>query len=310
MALNYAETYSPELLEILIQESITSPFITSNVRWLDAKTFHFTQMSVSGYKNHKRTGGWNSGEYNQTDVPYTVTHDRDVQFLVDKADVDETNKTASIQNISSVFEQTQVAPETDALFFSKVAAAAQGVDGYHTETAASAYTAENVFPKLKGYLAAGKLRRYKAQGALIMYVTSAIMDLLEQSTSFTRKIEMTQIAEGGLGIETRVTDIDGVTIMEVIDDERFYDAFNWEPAAGGFEPATGAHKINVLIACGQTCKTVPKISSIYFFDPGAHTIGDGYLYQNRQLSDTFVFPNGKDGKIDSVYVDVDTTAVA
>ena len=31
-----------------------------------------------------------------------------------------------------------------------------------------------------------------------------------------------------MGIETRVTDIDGVPIMEVIDDERFYDAFDWE----------------------------------------------------------------------------------
>lgn len=129
--LNYAEQWSPELLAILIQGTLTSPFITNNVRWLDAKTFHFTQMSVSGYKNHKRSGGWNTGEYNQKDVPYTVTHDRDVQFMVD------------------------------------------------------------------------------------------------------------------------------------------------------------------------------KISSIYFFAPGVHTEGDGYLYQNRQLSDTFVFPNGKDGKVDSVFVDVD-----
>ena len=56
--------------------------------------------------------------------------------------------------------------------------------------------------------------------------------------------------------------------------------------------------------------TVPKISSIYFFAPGSHTEGDGWLYQNRSLSDTFVFPNGKDGKIDSIYADVDTTAVA
>ena len=70
---------------------------------------------------------------------------------------------------------------------------------------------------------------------------------------------------------------------------------------------TGAHKINVLVACGQTCKTVPKISSIYYFEPGGHTEGDGYLYQNRSLSDVFVFPNGRDGKIDSIYVDVDTT---
>lgn len=307
--LNYAEQWSPELLEILIQGTLTSPFVTENVRWLDAKTFHFTQMSVSGFKNHKRNGGWNKGEFNQTDIPFTVAHDRDVEFLVDKADVDETNATASIQNISRTFEQTQVVPETDALFFSKVAQAAKKVDGYHTSTAASDYTVENTFSKLKGFLGAGKLRRYKANGSLMMYVTSAIMDNLENSKEFTRKIEMTQLAEGGLGIETRVTEIDGVPVVEVIDDERFYDEFNWEPADGGFEAKTGAHKINVLIACGQTCKTVPKINSIYYFAPGAHTEGDGYLYQNRTLSDVFVFPNGKDGKVDSVYVDTDTTAV-
>lgn len=318
--LNYAQVWEPELLEILMQGTLTSPFVTSNVRWLDAKTFHFTQMSTSGYKNHSRNGGWNSGTYTQTDVPFTLTHDRDVEFMVDKADVDETNATASIQNISRTFEQTQVVPETDALFFSKVAQKAQGTAGYFSSTAASAYTKANVFGKLKDILAKGKLRRYKAKGTLVMYVTSAIMDALEQSTEFTRKIEMTQIAEGGMGIETRVTDIDGVPIMEVIDDERFYDAFDWEPKDGGFLPlkavaesaegagdgVTGAHKINVLVACGQTCKIVPKISSIYYFAPGDHTKGDGYLYQNRSLSDVFVFPNGRDGKIDSIYVDVDT----
>lgn len=322
MALNYAEQWSPELLEILMQGTLTSPFVTSNVRWLDAKTFHFTHMSTSGYKNHSREGGWNKGTYTQTDVPYTLTHDRDVEFMVDKADVDETNATASIQNISRVFEKTWVVPETDALFFSKVAQAAQKTEGYHGSTAASTYTKAKVFGMLKDILAKGKLRRYKANGSLIMYVTSQIMDALEQSTEFTRKIEMTQIAEDGLGIETRVTEIDGVPIMEVIDDERFYDAFDWEPEDGGFAPlkkveaasgveaVTGAHKINVLVACGQTCKTVPKINSIYYFEPGGHTKGDGYLYQNRSFSDVFVFPNGRDGKIDSIYVDVDTTEVA
>lgn len=306
---NYAQVWNSELLEILMQGTITSPFITSNVKWVGARTFHFTQMSTSGYKNHKRTGGWNAGTYAQTDVPFTVEHDRDIEFLVDKADVDETNATASAQNISRTFEQTQVAPETDALFFSRVAQKAQATADYSSSTAISAYTKANVYGKLKDILAKGKLRRYRARGSLIMYVTSCIMDLLEQSTEFTRNIELTQIAEGGLGIETRVTEIDGVPIMEVIDDERFYDNFNWEPENGGFEPATGAHKINVLVACGETCKTVPKISSIYFFAPGSHTKGDGYLYQNRSLSDTFVFPNGKDGKVDSVFVDTDTAAV-
>ena len=153
-------------------------------------------------------------------------------------------------------------------------------------------------------LSAGKIRRYVKNGALICYVRSFIMDLLEQSPDFSRKIEMTQIAEGGIGIETRITSIDGVTLMEVIEDERFYDKFDF---SDGFVPVVGtSHKINVLIASPETVKTVPKINNIYYFAPGNHTEGDGYLYQDHSLSDTFVFPNGKDNKIDSIYVDTDT----
>ncbi len=306
--LNYAEAWSPELIEVLVQNTITSPFITQNVKWLDAKTFHFTQMSTTGYKNHSRNGGWNRGNVIQTDVPYTLTHDRDVEFLIDVADVDESAQTASIQSISRVFEQTQVAPEADALFFSKVATKAQSVDGLHSSTATTAYNKGNVYGKIKAMMASGKLRRYRANGSLVCYVSSAIMDLLEQSSDFVRKIEVTQIAEGGAGIETRITDVDGVPFIEVIDDERFYDAFNFAGNDGGFSPADGAHKINVLFASLMTVKAVPKISSIYYFAPGTHTEGDGYLYQNRSLSDVFVFPNGKDGNIDSIFVDVDTVA--
>ena len=350
---NYAQVWTAELIEIMRQNTLCTPFITTNVKWLDARTFHFTSMQTSGFKDHSRNGGWNRGEFKQTDHPFTVTHDRDVEFLVDKADVDESNATASIQNIAHVFTQNQSGPEKDALFFSKVAATAQALDGCHTETDPATITKDNVFAHLKKCLSAGKLRRYRANGGLIMYVTSAIMDSLEQSSEFNRVINVMQVADGGEGIETRVTNIDGVNVMEVIDDEVFYDSFNFSPANGGFEPAAaaydrtvdtdivpgktyytesggqytkvdspqkanigtyyeqtaGAHKINVLIATPMTTKLVPKISSIYYFNPGAHTEGDGYLYQERELSDVFTFPNGKDGKVDSVYVDVDPAVV-
>lgn len=320
--LNYAEQWSPDLLEILMDGCYTSPFITTAVKWLNAKTFHFTQMRTSGYKQHSRKGGWNRGEYVQEDVPFTVQHDRDISFLVDKADVDETNQTASIQNVAKVFHQTQQVPETDAYFFSKVASIAKKQDGYHSSTARSAYTKANVYSKLKSYIAAGKLKRHKSKGALIMYVAPFIMDLLELSTEFQRKIEVTQIGEGGLSIESRVTEIDGVTIIEVLEEERFYDKFDF---SDGFMPVAkveaveasegkeavagveGSRAINVLLASANAVKTVPKIASIYYKAPGDHTEGDGYLYMDRSLSDTFVFPNGKDNKIDSVYVDVDTT---
>lgn len=98
--INHAEVWQPELLEIINQNALCSPFITTNVRWLDAKTFHFTSMSTSGFKSHDRNGGWNRGTFKQTDHPYTVTHDRDIEFLVDKADVDESNATASYDTMS------------------------------------------------------------------------------------------------------------------------------------------------------------------------------------------------------------------
>lgn len=126
---NYAERWEPELLEIFMQESLISPFITNNVRFMeDGKTFHFTQMSTTGFKSHSRNGGWNRGSFTQTDVPFTLKHDRDISFLVDKADVSESNATASIQNIAKVFTRTQSTPEKNALFFSKCAALANGRD--------------------------------------------------------------------------------------------------------------------------------------------------------------------------------------
>lgn len=351
-ALNYAERWQPGLLAILNQNTLTSPFITSNVKWLDAKSFHFTQMSVSGYRNHKRDGGFNRGNINQTDVVYTLTHDRDIEFFIDKADVDETNQTASAENISHVFEKTRVAPETDAYFFAKVAKAAINA-GLVTKTAISDYTKANVLTKVKALFKHGRLRAYKQDGSLIMYVSSDIMDLLEMSSEIAKKIEITQIADGGTGIETRVANIDGVPIIEVIDLDRFYDNFEFiaegTDTLNGFVPAKatyvqaelasgdslvglytksgndytlvntgtyssgtyykkidGAHKINVLAASVNTTFTVPKINSIYFFAPGEHTQGDGYVYQNRSLWDTFVFPNGLTGKIDSIAVDIDT----
>jgi hypothetical protein len=306
---NYAQQWHTQLLQTIIQGTLCSPFIAEKVNWLNAKTFQFPLINTTGYKNHSRNGGWNRGNATKEDIPYTLYHDRDIEFLVDIADVDETNQVASIQNISQRFIDTQATPEIDAEFFSKVAETAIAND-LHVGYAAESWTTENVFERLKTILKAGKLRVYKQRGSLIMYVRSDIMDLLERSKEFTRKIEMTQIADGGMGLETRVTEIDGVPLMEVIDDERFYTKFNFMPEDGGFEPAADGKKLSVLVASTEMVKQVSKINSIYFFAPGQHTEGDGYLYQNRAYSGTFVFPNGKDKQIDSIYVCYDGETIS
>lgn len=45
MAVNYAESWATDLLSILEQETLTSPFVTTNVKWLGTKTFRFTQRA-------------------------------------------------------------------------------------------------------------------------------------------------------------------------------------------------------------------------------------------------------------------------
>lgn len=297
MALNYAEKYTGKILEIINQGTLTSPLITTNVEWLNAKTFHFTQQSVSGYKTHSRAGGWNRGVITETDKAYTVAHDRDIEFLVDKVDVDETARTAAIENITNTFVRTQQNPEIDAYAFSKVATEAIGA-GLTSVKALASITKNDVYSYIVELLGKAKLKYYRQRGSLIGFVRSEIMDLLAVSTEMQNNVQVDSLVEGGRGIETRIVKINGVPLIEVIDDERFQTAFDF---TNGFVPASTAKQINILLCSVETCFTVPKINSIYYFNAGQHTEGDGDLYQNRALWDTFVFPNGKNGAIDSVY---------
>jgi hypothetical protein len=298
---NYAEKYSPNVIEIINQGALTSPFIASNVEFTGAKTFHFTQMSVSGYKTHSRSGGWNRGTITQQDNEFTVEHDRDVEFLVDKADVDETARTAAIEKVTNTFVRTQQVPEVDAYTFSKVSSIAIS-KGLNTSSALSVYTKDNVYSKIVAMMGKGKLKYYRQRGSLIGYVRSEIMDLLAVSTEMKLNIQVDTLTENGKGVETRIVKINGVPLIEVIDLDRFATEFDF---TDGFAPTTGTKTINIMFASVEIVKTVPKISSIYYFNAGTHTVGDGDLYQNRALWDTFVLPNGKDNKIDGIFVDVE-----
>nr|DAM54528.1 MAG TPA: major capsid protein [Caudoviricetes sp.] len=299
--INYAEQWSDELLQIIDDGAYSSPFLTPNdrVKWLGAKTFHFTKMDVSGFKPHSRDGGYNRGSIVQEDKEFTLEHDRDIEFFVDVADVDESKQTANLQNVSRVFTQKHSAPETDARFFERVAKAAIADGYYETMTG---FTAANTYGRLVKMFQRKELKKYRAMGGLIAYVSGEIMDYLESSTEITKTLDIkTQSINEKQGIETRITTINGVTIIEVVDDTRFNTSFDYSDGFVG-----NGSKINVCIAHPSMVKTVNKISSIKFWANGTHTEGDGDLYQRREYWDTFVFPNGLDGKCDAVYVNIES----
>ena len=300
--INYAEQWSDELLQIIDDGTYSSPFLTPNerVKWLGAKTFHFTKMDVSGFKPHSRDGGYNRGSIVQEDKEFTLEHDRDIEFFVDVADVDESKQTANLQNVSRVFTQKHSAPETDARFFERVAKAAIADGYYETMTG---FTADNTYSRLVKMFQRKELKKYRAMGGLIAYVSGEIMDNLENSTEVKKSLDIktTSINEKQ-GIETRIAFINGVTIIEVVDDTRFNTSFDYSDGFVG-----NGSKINVCIAHPSMVKTVVKFNNIKLFANGTHTEGDGDLYQRRDLWDTFVFPNGLDGKCDAVYVNIESS---
>lgn len=279
--INYAEVYQQQLDQLLTQEALTNELETPNVNWMGAKTFHVPNLSVSGYKPHSRNGGFNRGTVEVTHDPYTLQFDRDVEFFVDKADVDESNQAASAANVTSVFMREKGIPEVDAYRISKLAqeAIANGA------VSDAALSIGNIYTELKKALL--PMRKYGPMN-LTAYLSSEAMDLLERSEDFTRKIEVTS---NNQTIETRVTQLDGVLLKEVWDEQRLYSAYDF---SDGFVPEDDAEKINFMIVARPAVIAKAKISSIYLFAPGQHTEGDGYLYQNRLYHDLFVMKHKQD----------------
>lgn len=296
---SYTEKYKNELLEIVNEGALTSMFITSAVDFIGTSKVHIKSLAVSGLKNHTRgQKGFNAGSLTEADNVFTLTKDRDLEMFIDIEDIDEGGYVATLENWFYTLQRTQVTPEIDKNFFSVVAAEA------HTaglEAAAGTYKFDttSVYADLKAILRQGQLKLYRAKGALVLFVAPEVMDNLELCKDFVRKIDVTTISESGAGIETRVSSIDGVPVIEVVDDSRFYDAFDF---TDGCVPAESAKAIKVLAASQLTCKTAIKINDVFMFDNGQHTEGSGVLGQYRVKYDSYVIPNGLDNKIDSIYV--------
>lgn len=314
-SINYANVLQKELLQEILSGTLTTMFYTDKVKFLNGKTFEFETLSVSGFKNHTVGGTFSRGSITETSTVFELDMDRSVEFLVDAREQDESANIVNISAVSKVFINEQLNVELDAYLFSKVAKTAQGITGLSSETAIGTYTPANILTKLKGYLTKGGFRKYKAMGAgaVIMYLNSTLFDCLEQSSAFTRTINMENLGDSPLSINTRVSNLDGVILVEVYDgDNRFYDKFNFNGANGGIElipkstGVVGSKKINVLIAVVPMVKQIVKFNNIYMFPRGTHPNGDGDLFQYRCHYGCIIKPDGNKG-INSILVDVDPT---
>lgn len=281
MAINYVTKDPGVLDQAIVQGLVTSVLGVPKVKLVNGgKSFTLTTISTSGLKAHGRGKGFNAGTVSNDKTVYTMGQDRDIEFFVDRQDVDETNQDLAVANVSKVFIEEQVQPEIDAYRFSTLA---KGAGTSVTET----LTVDNVYTQLKAALL--PVRKYGAQN-IVGFLSSETMDLLERSKEFTRSITNQNV--GMTALESRVTSLDGVQLVEVWDETRFKDAYDF---TDGYKPKSNANDINFLFVVKPAVIPVVKENAVYMFAPGEVGQGDGYLYQNRLYHDLFILKNKKDG---------------
>lgn len=258
--------------QALTRGMFTNVVETNNVDWTGARDFRVKDITTSGYQYHTRNKGWNPGTVTQTRDTYTLQFDRDIEFFVDVMDVDETDQELAASAITGKFIEKQARPEIDAFRFMKMAEAAKEDNTITSETLSAA----TIFDRLKTMIA--PIRKYGTQN-ITAWLSSEAMGLLERSPEWTRNFD---VLNSGTAIETRVTSIDGVQLMEVWDDDRMFTEFDF---TDGFVPTSTAGKIQIMMVARPGIVAKIKHSAIMLFGVGEHSQGDGWLYQNRMYHD-------------------------
>ena len=279
--INYAEQFSQFLVQKYEAESRSYGLTQSNpqVQWLDAKTIKLPVITLSGYKNHSRSIGFNAGNLTNTWEAKTLSFDRDVEFFVDAMDVDETNLVASVANIQTVFEREQAIPETDAYRFSKLYSDFIAKGGTVNTTT---LTTSNFLDWFDTAMMDMDDAGVPEEGR-ILYLTPAMFKIAKNAQGITRFLDVKGMNDGT--VNRKVWDLDDVEIVKV-PSARMKTKYNF---TDGFTPATGAGQINCIAVHPDSVVARERYSYIKMFAPGTDSrTGDGYIYQNRKYGDLFV----------------------
>lgn len=282
----YAETFTNLLQQKYAKELCSDELTKSNpgVTFVNAQTIKLPRMTVSGYKDHTRTPGFNSGTLSNDWEPKKLTHDRDIEFFVDPMDIDETNLTLSVANIQNTFETEQAIPEKDSYRFSKLHAELTAYSGRIDQTS---ITAANFLEWFDEEMSVMDEAGVPEEGRLL-YVTPTMKKIMKEAEGIQRVMSVTTPAT----INRNVHSLDDVSI-KMAPAARMKTKFDF---TSGCVAADDAQQINCILIHPTCVVCRDKYSYIKLFTPGTDSrTADGYLYQNRCFGDLFLLEKKIEG---------------
>lgn len=283
---DYAEQFTGILQQKYAKELCSDALTKSNlqVKFLNAQTIKLPRMTVSGYKDHTRSAGFNSGTMTNDWEPKKLEHDRDIEFFIDPMDIDETNLTLSVANIQNTFETEQAIPEKDCYRFSKLNAELATYGGRIDTTVITAAVFLDAFDTEMAYMDEAGV----PEEGRILYATPTMNKIVKEAEGLQRVMTVNTAST----INRKVHSLDDVTI-KMVPAARMKTKYDFTE---GFVAADDAKQINWILIHPSCVVCRDKYSYIKLFTPGTDSrTADGYLYQNRNYGDLFLLEKKVEG---------------
>ncbi|MBP3936790.1 MAG: hypothetical protein IK954_04300 [Clostridia bacterium] len=275
-----------ELDKAVAQKAATG-FLADNAlraKFVGAKTVLIPEVDMSGLGNYDRDTGFVGGSIQVSNQPYTLAMDRGRSFQLDREDEDETGIANLAGEVLAEFVRTKVVPEMDAYNLSKLATYASE-NGQVVDTDLTA--------PYKMFSEAVEMAR-DAVGydeELVAFVDHTVIAALQRSEEIARMMTVNQMQKGE--ITTEVTTLNGVALIPVEKSRMktkytFRDGTTDGQAEGGFQPASDALGINLLLMPKRAASLVKKTEKTRTFTPDQNQVADAYKIDYRVYYDLFV----------------------
>jgi hypothetical protein len=280
-ALNYAQKYERALADAFPNTlHFGALYSTANnqlYRFTGAKSIQIPSMTTTGRVDGDRdTIGIAERNYTNSYEEKTLTRIRKWKTLVHPDDIDSTNEVATIQNITTSYNQNKKFPEMDRYLVSKIYAdwAAQG--GVPVTTALTEANALRTLDDMMSRMDDANV----PQTGRVLYITPPVFSLFKRASEMTRAIN---VKDAGTRVVREISRIDEVELVRV-PSNIMKTEFDFSV---GSEPIESADSINMFLVHPSAVITPVKYNFAQLDPPAAGSDGK-YIYYEESIEDVFI----------------------
>jgi len=279
--LNYATEYSQALAQSYPYTLYFGALWTAtkeDVKFLNSNTIQLPSLKVKGRKNGNRdTIGTFGRNFDNEWETKTLKNHRTWDTLVHPRDIDETNKVASIQNITKTMNEEEKFPEMDAEAINAVYSLKNEIEPI--EAKVKGYiTAQNVLAEFDKLMDKMDEKRVPAAGR-ILYVDTYTKTLIDTAKDVVR-------TSGNKVLGRTVSRIDEVEIVSV-PTTLMKSAYTFKED-DGFEVSTEAKDVKMMLV--HLSAIIPAISYEFAQLESPSALSQGkYVYFEESFEDMFIY---------------------